>query len=77
MLSHGKKFDDLLEALPIRFVNPRAESLFRLGADDLSDARQAFEAARSMIETSQDSLVALNPEGKTTDINEAASASRN
>ena len=40
-------------------------------ARNVSEARQAFEAARSMIETSQDSLVALNPEGKITDVNEA------
>jgi len=38
---------------------------------DVSEARQAFEVARSMIETSQDSLVALNPEGRITDVNEA------
>jgi len=40
-------------------------------ARDVSGTRQAFEAARSMIETSQDSLVALNPEGRITDVNEA------
>jgi len=40
-------------------------------ARDVSEARQAFEAARTMIETSQDSLVAISPEGNITDVNEA------
>src|ERR1019366_5811501 len=40
-------------------------------ARDMTGARQAFEAARSMIESSLDSLVAINPEGKITDANEA------
>jgi len=38
---------------------------------DMSEARQAFEAARSMIESSLDSLVAISPEGKITDANQA------
>jgi len=38
---------------------------------DVTAARQAFEAARSMIESSLDSLVAINPQGKITDANEA------
>ena len=38
---------------------------------DTSEARQAFEAARSMIESSLDSLVAISPEGKITDANQA------
>jgi PAS domain S-box-containing protein len=33
--------------------------------------KQAFDAARSMIEASLDSLVAISPEGKITDVNEA------
>jgi PAS domain S-box-containing protein len=40
-------------------------------ARDLTGARQAFEAARSMIESSLDSLVAISPEGKITDANQA------
>jgi PAS domain-containing protein len=35
------------------------------------EARQAFESARSMIESSLDSLVSISPEGKITDVNEA------
>ena len=40
-------------------------------ARDVTEARQAFESARSMIESSLDSLVAISPEGKITDVNEA------
>src|SRR5665811_1097334 len=40
-------------------------------ARDVTEARQAFEAARSMIESSLDSLVAISPEGLITDANEA------
>jgi PAS domain S-box-containing protein len=40
-------------------------------ARDMTGARQAFEAARSMIESSLDSLVAISPEGKITDANQA------
>ena len=38
---------------------------------DVTEARQAFEAARSMIESSLDSLVAISPQGMITDANEA------
>ncbi len=38
---------------------------------DLTAARQAFESARSMIESSLDSLVAISPQGMITDVNEA------
>ena len=40
-------------------------------ARDVTAARQAFVAARSMIESSLDSLVAINPKGMITDANEA------
>ncbi|KFF57981.1 histidine kinase, partial [Cryobacterium sp. MLB-32] len=40
-------------------------------ARDVTGARQAFEAARSMIESSLDSLVAISPDGLITDANEA------
>jgi diguanylate cyclase (GGDEF)-like protein/PAS domain S-box-containing protein len=40
-------------------------------ARDVTEARQAFEAARSMIESSLDSLVAISPQGMITDANEA------
>jgi diguanylate cyclase (GGDEF)-like protein/PAS domain S-box-containing protein len=38
---------------------------------DVTEARQAFLSARSMIESSLDSLVAISPEGMITDVNEA------
>ena len=37
----------------------------------MTKQRQAFEAARSMIESSLDALVAISPEGIITDVNEA------
>jgi len=40
-------------------------------ARDVTEARGAFEAVRSMIEASLDSLVSISPEGKITDANEA------
>jgi PAS domain S-box-containing protein len=40
-------------------------------ARDVTEARRAFEAARSMIEASLDSLVSIGPDGKITDANEA------
>ncbi|NMM23299.1 MAG: PAS domain S-box protein [Phycicoccus sp.] len=38
---------------------------------DVSKLTEAYEAARSMIESSLDSLVAINPDGLITDVNEA------
>jgi len=38
---------------------------------DVTEQREAFGAARSMLESSLDSLVAINPEGMITDANEA------
>jgi PAS domain S-box-containing protein len=40
-------------------------------ARDVTKQKQAFESARSMIESSLDSLVSISPEGKITDLNEA------
>jgi PAS domain S-box-containing protein len=40
-------------------------------ARDVTGQMQAFDAARSMIEASLDSLVSISPEGKITDVNEA------
>ena len=40
-------------------------------ARDVTTATQAFDAARGMIESSLDSLVAISPEGMITDVNEA------
>ncbi len=38
---------------------------------DVTETRLAFEAARSMIESSLDSMVAISPGGRITDVNEA------
>jgi len=40
-------------------------------AHDVTERRDAFEAARAMIESSVDSLVSISPEGKITDANAA------
>jgi len=40
-------------------------------ARDVTEQRRAFEAARGMIESSLDSLVAISPDGMITDANEA------
>jgi PAS domain S-box-containing protein len=48
----------------------RAETK-RRRVQDVSEGKRAFEAAQAMIETSLDSLVAISPEGKITDANEA------
>jgi PAS domain S-box-containing protein len=59
-----------LRVSPIRSADGKV-----LGASsithDVTEARQAFESARSMIESSLDALVAISPEGKITDVNEA------
>jgi PAS domain S-box-containing protein len=60
----------LLTVSPIRDADGAvigASSITR----DVTEARQAYEAARSMIESSLDSLVAISPEGLITDANEA------
>lgn len=43
-------------------------------ARDVTEARQASAAARSMIESSLDSLVEISPPGRITEVNEARSA---
>jgi PAS domain S-box-containing protein len=40
-------------------------------ARDVTKLREAYEAARAMIESSLDSLVSISPEGRITDVNEA------
>jgi PAS domain S-box-containing protein len=40
-------------------------------ARDVTPQKEAFDAARSMIEASLDSLVSISPEGRITDVNEA------
>jgi PAS domain S-box-containing protein len=66
----GTVFQISLSVVPIRDADGGIVGASTI-ARDVSAARQAFEAARTMIETSQDSLVALNREGKITDLNEA------
>ena len=66
----GTVFPVLLTVSPIRDADGAvvgASSITR----DVTEARQAYEAARSMIESSLDSLVAISPEGLITDANEA------
>src|ERR1035438_9808960 len=78
--SKGRLTDSLNISLP-----NNARSLFTKGCEndlvfdgppstiarDMTAARQAFNAARSMIESSLDSLVAISAEGKITDANQA------
>ena len=78
--SKGRLTDSLNISLP-----NNARSLFTKGCEndlvfeglpstiarDMTAARQAFEAARSMIESRLDSLVAISAEGKITDANQA------
>lgn len=66
----GTVFQVSLSVTPIRGADGVIVGASTI-ARDVSAARQAFEAARSMIETSQDSLVALSPDGMITDVNEA------
>jgi PAS domain S-box-containing protein len=63
-----------LTVSPIHDGNGDADSTI-VGAStiarDVTEQMQAFDAARSMIESSLDSLVSISPEGKITDVNEA------
>jgi PAS domain S-box-containing protein len=66
----GTVFPVLLTVSPIRDAGGAvvgASSITR----DVTKEREAFEAARSMIESSLDSLVAISPQGLITDANEA------
>jgi PAS domain S-box-containing protein len=66
----GTVFPALRTVSPIRDADGAvvgASSITR----DVTEARQAYEAARSMIESSLDALVAISPEGLITDANEA------
>jgi PAS domain S-box-containing protein len=59
-----------LSVSPIREANGAIVGI-SMTARDVTQTREAFEAARSMMEASLDSLVAISPEGKITDANEA------
>jgi PAS domain S-box-containing protein len=66
----GTVFPVLLTVSPIRDADGAvvgASSITR----DVAKEREAFEAARSIIESSLDSLVAISPGGMITDVNEA------
>jgi PAS domain S-box-containing protein len=59
-----------LTVSPIRDADAHVVGVSTI-AHDMTKTRQAFEAARSMIESSLDSLVAISPEGTITDANQA------
>src|SRR5664280_106887 len=66
----GTVFPVLLTVSPIRDADGAvggASSITR----DMTQEKEAFDAARSMIESSLDALVAISPEGMITDANEA------
>src|SRR5665647_1470538 len=66
----GTVFPASLSVSPIRHANGAivgASTITR----DMTKEKEAFESARSMIESSLDSLVAISPEGMITDVNEA------
>lgn len=73
-LRHHNGRDTLTEVLynatVHRDANGTALAVFAT-ARDVTEQSQAFQAARSMIEASLDSLVAISPEGKITDANQA------
>jgi PAS domain S-box-containing protein len=64
-LSHVDTEDGLLVFASIR------KSAASAPPDSVAGAQRSLEPARSMIESSLDSLVAISPEGKITDVNEA------
>jgi PAS domain S-box-containing protein len=66
----GSLTDVLYNAAVYRDTGGKVLGVFA-AARDVTEARQAFESARSMIESSLDSLVAISPEGMITDANEA------
>jgi PAS domain S-box-containing protein len=66
----GTLTDVLYNASVYRDVEGKVLGVFA-AARDVTEQKQAFESARSMIESSLDSLVSISPEGKITDVNEA------
>jgi len=71
----GRRKDGSLVALSVSVSPIRNEEGVVVAAcsiaRDVTERRQAFEAARAMIESSLDSLVSISPEGKITDANAA------
>jgi PAS domain S-box-containing protein len=67
---NGTVFPVLLTVSPIRDADGAVVGASTV-TRDVTKEREAFNAARSMIESSLDSLVAISPEGLITDANEA------
>jgi PAS domain S-box-containing protein len=66
----GTVFPVLLTISPILNADGAVVGAFTI-TRDLTKDREAFDAARAMIESSLDALVAISPEGLITDANEA------
>ncbi len=66
----GVKFEVSLSVSPICAADGTIVGASTI-SHDLTDQVAAFDAARAMIESSLDSLVAISPEGRITDANEA------
>jgi PAS domain S-box-containing protein len=66
----GTVFPVSLSVSPIRDAEGTIDGASAI-LRDVSEAKAAFEAARSMMETSLDSLVAISSAGQITDVNEA------
>ena len=66
----GKTFPVSLTIAPIRDEHGAIVGVSTI-TRDVTNEQKAFEASRSMIESSLDSLVSINPEGKITDVNAA------
>jgi PAS domain S-box-containing protein len=66
----GRLTEVLYNASVYRDIKGNVLGVFA-AARDLTKQTQAFDAARGMIESSLDSLVAISPEGRITDANEA------
>jgi PAS domain S-box-containing protein len=66
----GSAFPASVSVSPILQADGRVVGASTI-ARDITEQRQAFDAARSMIESSLDSLVAISPRGTITDANQA------
>src|SRR5450631_1012758 len=66
----GTRFKVSLSVSPICDADGTAVGASTI-SHDLTNRQHAFDAARAMIESSLDSLVAISPEGRITDANEA------
>ena len=67
---HGAAIPVLPTVSPIRDADGAVAGASST-ARDVTEQKQPFQSARSMIEASLDALVAISPEGKITDANEA------